>query len=154
VADDKDAHGMLLKRFLDAEISESRFEGHDILERAEASFEKSREEEQKREADFAEWVKETSRQPHEEFEYEYDPMESPTPMHTDAIAAKQSDTHTELILDLQGSLKEEPSEPVIDSENDEFPLTDAKLLLSELETSEELSADQRKEKIENAERPL
>lgn len=44
------------------------------------------------------------------------------------------------------------SEPVIDSENDELPLTDAELFFSELETPDESAVDQKKEKVEDAER--
>jgi hypothetical protein len=46
------------------------------------------------------------------------------------------------------------SEHMIDSENDELPLTDAESLFAELETTPKEQADQKKEVVEDAERSL
>jgi hypothetical protein len=49
---------------------------------------------------------------------------------------------------------DETRERIIDSENDELPLTDAESLLAELETTPEEQVDQKKEVVEDAERSL
>ena len=49
---------------------------------------------------------------------------------------------------------DETPEHIIDSENDELPLTDAESLLTELETTPKEQVDQKKEVVEDAERSL
>jgi hypothetical protein len=98
MADEKDARGMLLRRFLDAETRDHSSEDYDVLERAEAFFKKSEEEEQERIADFSEWIQETVRQPSPEIDFEdYRAESSP---YTEKPNETEQEALTELTADL------------------------------------------------------
>jgi len=126
MADEKDARGMLLRRFLDAETRDHSLEDYDVLERAEVFFKKSEEEEQERTADFSEWIQDIVRQPHPEIAFENNPTESTIQA---PVEIEQNDATPELTADLDQ-------------------------LVSEADADTVETHDKKEEKVENAERPL
>jgi hypothetical protein len=103
MADEKEARGMLLRHFLDAETRDHPFGEYDVVERAEAFFKKSEKEEQERISDYCEWVQDIVRQPHPEIDFEDDPIESTTQMPAESV---QNDVTGELAADLDQALLE------------------------------------------------
>jgi hypothetical protein len=118
--------GILLREMLDAQIDSK---AEDELAAAEALFKKSREEEQERIADFAEWIEHIASQPHPEPDIEYDLVERAP--QTEAVS--------------------EPSE----NESATEPAADFDQLVSEADADTvEPKPERKEEKVENAERPL
>ena len=168
---EKDPRGILLKEFLDEYIRDHTSSDYDVMERAQAFFEKSAKQEQGRNADFSEWIEKITAQPHTEspaFEEETieastEPAEhksqqgigntQPEVYYEGELIEPVAGTEAHPRIDLAELTEDKISEPIIDSENDELPLTDAEFLLAELETSDEAAVIQ-KEKVENAERSL
>jgi hypothetical protein len=129
MADEKDARGMLLRRFLDAETRGHSSEDYDVLGRAEAFFRKSEEEEQERIADFSEWIEDIAQQSHpESFYIEDDPIE-PAPQ-IEPRQGEQREVLTELTAESDQLVSEADADTV------------------------EPKLDQKEEKVENAERSL
>jgi hypothetical protein len=118
--------GILLREMLDAKI-DSKVE--DELADAEALFKKSREEEQERIADFAEWVRDTASQPHPESDIEYDLVE-PAPETEAPTQLEEKHVPTELSAVFDQLVSEADPDTV------------------------EPERERKQEKVENAERPL
>ena len=118
------SEGVLLRETLNV-LVDSKPESD--LDNFEAAFKKSREEEQERIAEFAEWIEDITRQSHQESDIEYDLME-PGPQTEAPIQLELNDVPTELTADLDD-------------------------LVSEADTIE-TERERKEEKVDNAERSL
>jgi hypothetical protein len=125
IQEEASPEGTFLREMLDAQIDPK---AEDELAAAEALFKKSREEEQERITEFAEWIEDITRQSHPESSFE-DRIE-PAPQIEAPTQLEQNDVPTELTADFDNLISEADPDTV------------------------EPRPDRKEEKGEDAERPL